>query len=90
VKIKIQDTGPGIPPEILDKIFTPLFTTKAKGTGLGLAISYGIVERHSGKIDVESKLDKGTSFIITLPVPESKGAQNKKAKKETVVFQNTH
>jgi len=90
VKIKIQDTGPGIPPEILDRIFTPFFTTKAKGTGLGLAISYGIVERHSGKIDVESKLDKGTSFIITLPVPESKEAQNKKAKKETVVFQNTH
>ena len=90
VKIKIQDTGPGIPPEILDRIFTPFFTTKAKGTGLGLAISYGIVERHSGKIDVESKLDKGSSFIITLPVPESKEAQNKKAKKETVVFQNTH
>jgi len=89
VKIKIQDTGSGIPPEILNKIFTPFFTTKAKGTGLGLAISYGIIERHSGRIDVESKLDKGSTFIISLPVPESKDIQHEESKKETVMFQNT-
>ena len=66
--IRIKDTGPGIPPENIGKLFNPFFTTKEKGTGLGLAISYGIVERHSGKIDVETELGKGSTFIITLPV----------------------
>lgn len=68
IKIKIADTGPGIPPEVMGKLFSPFFTTKEKGTGLGLAISYGIVERHQGKIDVETDLGKGTTFTITLPV----------------------
>jgi signal transduction histidine kinase/iron only hydrogenase large subunit-like protein len=67
IKIKIQDTGPGIPPEVLGKLFSPFFTTKEKGTGLGLAISYGIIERHRGKIDVETDLGKGATFIISLP-----------------------
>jgi signal transduction histidine kinase len=52
----------------MGKLFSPFFTTKEKGTGLGLAISYGIVERHQGKIDVETDLGKGSTFIITLPV----------------------
>jgi signal transduction histidine kinase len=73
IKVKIQDTGPGIPPETLEKIFLPFFTTKEKGTGLGLAISYGIVERHGGKIDVKSALGKGATFIISLPVKEEEG-----------------
>ena len=68
ITIKIKDTGPGIPPENIGKLFNPFFTTKEKGTGLGLAISYGIVERHSGKIDVETELGKGSTFIISLPV----------------------
>jgi two-component system NtrC family sensor kinase len=68
VKVKIQDTGPGIPPENMGKLFSPFFTTKEKGTGLGLAISYGIIERHGGKIDVESELGKGSTFTITLPI----------------------
>lgn len=68
VKIRIQDTGPGIPPETIEKLFSPFFTTKEKGTGLGLAISYGIIERHGGKIDVETKLGRGSTFIISLPI----------------------
>jgi signal transduction histidine kinase len=68
ISVKIRDTGPGIPPENVGKLFNPFFTTKEKGTGLGLAISYGIVERHSGQIDVETEMGKGSTFIIALPV----------------------
>lgn len=71
IKIRIQDTGPGIPPEMMGKLFSPFFTTKEKGTGLGLAISYGIIERHMGKIDVETELGKGSAFIINLPISAS-------------------
>ncbi|MBA4389622.1 MAG: histidine kinase [Syntrophus sp. (in: bacteria)] len=77
IKIKIRDTGPGIPPEQVGKLFNPFFTTKEKGTGLGLAISYGIIERHSGKIDVETELGKGSAFTISLPIGSSeKGFQD--------------
>ena len=68
IKVKIRDTGPGIPPEVVKNIFSPFFTTKEKGTGLGLAISYGIVERHSGKIDVDTELGKGSTFVVSLPI----------------------
>jgi two-component system NtrC family sensor kinase len=68
IRVRIQDSGPGIPPEVMGKLFSPFFTTKEKGTGLGLAISYGIVERHGGAIEIETKLGKGSTFIITLPV----------------------
>jgi two-component system, NtrC family, sensor kinase len=70
VFIEVADTGKGIPPEILGRIFDPFFTTKpvGKGTGLGLSISYGIVRKHNGEITVESKVDTGTTFRITLPV----------------------
>lgn len=74
VKLKISDTGTGIPQEILGKIFEPFFTTKkaGEGTGLGLAISYGIVKMHRGNIEVTSNDDvksgpTGTTFTITLP-----------------------
>lgn len=70
IKVKVQDTGPGIPPEIMGKLFSPFFTTKEKGTGLGLAISYGIIEHHSGKIEVETALGKGSTFTVSLPVDE--------------------
>lgn len=66
--IKIKDSGPGIPEENLPKIFQPYFTTKDKGTGLGLAIAYRIITDHKGKIEVESKVGKGTVFLIRLPV----------------------
>ena len=67
--IAIQDTGTGIPPENLLRIFDPFFTTKpeGEGTGLGLSVSYGIVARHKGRVDVESKVGQGTTFTILLP-----------------------
>lgn len=67
VKIEITDTGEGIPPENLDKIFEPYFSTKETGTGLGLAIVKKIVDDHSGAIDAESVLNEGTKFTVRLP-----------------------
>jgi two-component system sensor histidine kinase HydH len=66
-RIRVSDDGTGIPPEQCAEIFQPLFTTKAKGTGLGLAVVAGMVERHGGRIWVESKVDEGTDFFIELP-----------------------
>src|SRR5215471_13127758 len=68
--IEVHDTGLGIAPEHLSKIYDPFFTTKqiGKGTGLGLAVSYGIIRDHGGHINVESKLGEGTRFQITLPL----------------------
>ncbi len=68
IRIKISDTGKGILPENLPRIFDPFFTTKEKGTGLGLAIVYGIIGKHNGEIIVNSEPNKGTAFIITLPI----------------------
>jgi two-component system NtrC family sensor kinase len=64
-----QDTGHGITPENMRKLFTPFFTTKpeVKGVGLGLAISYGIIKRHQGRIEVQSKVGEGTTFSIFIP-----------------------
>jgi len=67
-KIVIKDTGPGISAEDTEKIFEPLFTTKAKGVGLGLSIVKTFVEKHRGTIQVESGHGKGTTFLITLPL----------------------
>jgi signal transduction histidine kinase len=69
VKIAVSDTGNGIPPENMDKLFTPFFTTKedVKGVGLGLAISYGIIERHGGRIEVQSEVGRGSTFTVILP-----------------------
>ncbi|HLF98320.1 MAG TPA: ATP-binding protein [Methylococcaceae bacterium] len=68
--VEIADTGAGIAPEHLARIFDPFFTTKpvGKGTGLGLSLSYSIVQKHGGKIEVESEVGKGTTFRILLPV----------------------
>lgn len=76
IKVRISDTGPGIPPEIMGNLFNPFFTTKEKGTGLGLAIVYGIIERHQGKVDVETELGKGTTFILSLPIFSQEEADN--------------
>jgi two-component system NtrC family sensor kinase len=67
LEIVFQDDGPGIPPELMQKIFDPFFTTKEKGTGLGLSVVYGIVERHKGRVTVDSEPGKGTRFTIRLP-----------------------
>jgi len=69
VVINIKDTGCGIPEEIKDKIFDPFFTTKENGTGLGLSIVYNIIKIHKGDIVFNSD-DKGTTFIIKLPMGE--------------------
>ncbi len=68
VQIDFEDTGTGIPKELLPKIFTPLLTTKAQGMGFSLAICKRIVECHGGEISVESVMGKGTTFRLTLPV----------------------
>ena len=68
VEIEVQDSGRGIPPEIMRKIFTPFFTTRHTGTGLGLPISQKIVHQHEGKIEVKSEAGQGTSFKILLPL----------------------
>ena len=68
IQMEICNDGPPVPPENLDKIFDPFFSTKEQGSGLGLAISHRIVEMHKGRIRVESKKEIGTRFIITLPV----------------------
>jgi len=67
VDVDFIDTGGGIPDEIKDKIFDPLFTTKAKGVGLGLSVCKTIIERHEGDIKVKSRVGKGTTFTISLP-----------------------
>jgi signal transduction histidine kinase len=67
VKISVADTGCGIPPENLAKIFQPYFTTKSEGTGLGLVIVCQLIAQHAGAIDVESAVGKGTTFNLYLP-----------------------
>lgn len=70
VRISVEDTGIGIPPENIPKLFTPFFTTKpvGRGTGLGLAITYGIIKMHRGQITVQSQVGKGTRFTVILPI----------------------
>ena len=67
VRVRVTDTGQGIPAQILEKIFTPFFTTKAQGTGLGLAISHRLIEQHGGRLSVASEDGKGTTFTVDLP-----------------------
>ena len=72
VWVEVADTGKGIAPEHINKIFDPFFTTKpiGKGTGLGLSLSYGIIQKHHGRIEVNSEVGKGTSFKVWLPVSQ--------------------
>ena len=67
VHIDVVDAGPGIPPEVRDKLFTPFFTTKARGTGLGLATVRRIVEAHAGHVEILSSGKEGTTIRVTLP-----------------------
>jgi signal transduction histidine kinase len=66
--LSVQDTGRGIPPEEIENIFKPFYTTKTRGSGLGLAIVDRIVKEHKGEIAVESAVGKGTKFTLQLPV----------------------
>jgi signal transduction histidine kinase len=68
IELKITDTGMGIPENARLKLFDPFFTTKDTGTGLGLSISHGVVQRHGGTISFESRVGKGTTFVISVPV----------------------
>lgn len=80
VELCVEDTGEGIAPEHLDKIFDPFFTTKAegKGVGLGLAVLYGIVKAHEGEVEVKSKRNEGTTFMVTLPLkPRGRVSEHK-------------
>jgi two-component system, sporulation sensor kinase E len=67
-EVIFADTGVGMSKNVLKKIWSPLFTTKAKGMGLGLAICKRIVESHGGEIFVRSEVDEGTTFVITIPL----------------------
>jgi signal transduction histidine kinase len=68
VEIAVGDTGPGIPPQLRDKIFRLYFSTKNKGSGIGLAMTFRIVQLHDGTIDFTSEPGKGTTFLIRLPI----------------------
>jgi len=68
VRVVVRDTGPGISPEELSKVFDPFYTTKKTGTGLGLSVSYGIIQDHHGTVDVQSVPGKGTTFVLAFPV----------------------
>lgn len=83
IRVSIGDTGPGIPEQILGKIFTPFFTTKAQGTGLGLAICQKLVEQQGGMISVESEDGKGTIFYIDLPATSTEDHSDEAAGMET-------
>lgn len=67
-RIRFADTGQGIAPENLEKIFNPFFTTRQEGTGLGLAITHRIVQSHGGRLEVESRLGEGTTLTLYLPL----------------------
>jgi signal transduction histidine kinase len=71
IQVDVIDDGPGVPPEVLDRIFSPFFTTKPQGSGLGLAIVRKIVDAHDGRIDVSPRPSGGTQFRVTLPVTGS-------------------
>src|SRR5467141_4866335 len=70
-RISVADNGPGIPANVLPKLFRPFFTTKAKGTGLGLAVVQKIVVQHGGQVQVRNRPQGGAEFIVTLPIPRS-------------------
>jgi CheY-like chemotaxis protein len=68
VKLTIADSGEGISPEVLPRIFDPYFSTRKNGSGLGLATVYSIVRKHHGRIEVDSKIGRGTTFTVWIPV----------------------
>jgi two-component system sensor kinase FixL len=73
VEVVISDSGPGLPPEILDRLFQPFVTTKPNGTGIGLSISRSIVEAHGGRLSAVDSPAGGAAFRFTLPIAEREG-----------------
>jgi two-component system nitrogen regulation sensor histidine kinase GlnL len=73
IVVQITDDGPGVPAEVVDKIFNPFFTTKAQGSGLGLAIVRKIIDAHDGRIDIAPVAGGGTRFTVTLPLSGHRG-----------------
>jgi signal transduction histidine kinase len=82
-RLEFIDTGAGIPPENLKRIFDPFYTTKASGTGLGLSTSYGIVASHHGEIHVQSQVGKGSRFTLLLPCRSEHGTRSPSSQKDT-------
>ncbi|MGD8867128.1 MAG: ATP-binding protein [Gemmatimonadales bacterium] len=78
LRVDVSDTGVGIPAQDLDKIFEPFFTTKepGKGTGLGLSVAYGIIEKHHGRITVQSEVGRGSTFSVFLPLGKDTESQS--------------
>ena len=76
VLVEVTDDGPGMPPEISEKVFDPFFTTKAQGSGLGLAIVRKIVDAHDGRLDLRTAPGQGTTIRMTLPVSTDEGLTN--------------
>lgn len=74
IRISVSDTGPGISDDRLETVFRPFYTSKHEGTGLGLAITRGIVERHGGRLDVQSEMGKGTTFSLVFPSQAAEGS----------------
>jgi signal transduction histidine kinase len=73
VKVMVSDTGTGIAQEHIQRIYDPFFTTKTgnigrRGTGLGLSVTYGIIQEHAGKIEVDSRVGEGTTFVVEFPL----------------------
>ncbi|BCO08755.1 hypothetical protein GF1_11310 [Desulfolithobacter dissulfuricans] len=85
VRIQISDTGRGIDPEDIHRIFDPYFTTRRRGTGLGLAVTHSIIQKHEGHITVHSEMGKGTTFIILLPAqPEAVPVEKTRPRRASV------
>jgi signal transduction histidine kinase len=66
--VEVRDAGPGIPPEVRDRIFNLYFTTKKTGSGIGLAMTYRVLQMHQGSIDFATELGSGTTFRLCLPL----------------------
>jgi len=83
LKIEVSDTGCGIPPGQMHKIFEPFFSTKPKGTGLGLAVTFGIVKKHRGRIYASSRPKQGARFVLELPIPSRAPSRRTIGRNET-------